>query len=122
MPWNNDLFDEIDETIKFQVKLGNDNEIELVNKETLDAHNKQGDVKIIQSTFYIFILKENILSVCQLIEKNYKLLFDNGAWKLFHKNTVGKLVAITPKIENIMFFNKDASNRLKWFERNVWRL
>jgi hypothetical protein len=69
----------------------------------LDVHTKQGEVRNIQGNFYISILKKNLLSVGQLIEKNYKLLFDNGAWKLYNKHSVRKLLAIAPMIKTKMF-------------------
>ena len=61
MTCNNDLFEEIYETILFPVKLWDDKEIEHVSKETFDAHTKQGEVKNILRHFLVSNLKNNLL-------------------------------------------------------------
>lgn len=94
------LFSQMDEDFKHTVKLGNDKKMEVVGK---------GNVKLIlnnvaytiSGVYYIPELKNNLLSLGQLQEKELTIIIQKGACKIFHEER--GLIAVSKMSSNRMF-------------------
>ena len=94
------LFSQMDEDFKHTVKLGNDKKMEVVGK---------GNVKLmlnnvaytVSGVYYIPELKNNLLSLGQLQEKELTIIIQKGACKIFHEER--GLIAVSKMSSNRMF-------------------
>lgn len=64
---NKELFAHMDETCKTNIKLGNKKSLELAAKDVMEIHD----------IYYTPNLNHALLSVGQLCEKNYRVVFDD---------------------------------------------
>jgi hypothetical protein len=76
MTYNWDLLKELNKTIIFKVIIGNGAQITLEDIEKIAL--KSGlSLKQICSVLYVPKINQNLLSVAQLLEKDYKVLFEH---------------------------------------------
>jgi hypothetical protein len=66
----------MDGSFKSKIKLGDDKTLEVVAKGAMEVHTKES-MKSVKDIYYTPQLKHNLLSVGQLCEKNYKVVFEN---------------------------------------------
>ncbi|GAU32260.1 hypothetical protein TSUD_53880 [Trifolium subterraneum] len=76
------LFD-YDDTFKDSVKLGDDSRMAVVGKGNLKLHI-EGYVQILTNVYYLPGLKNNLLSIGQLQQKNLTIIFKNDTCKVYH--------------------------------------
>ncbi|CAN0881937.1 Retrovirus-related Pol polyprotein from transposon TNT 1-94 [Linum grandiflorum] len=102
MTGNLESFTEIDDTYRSHVKIGDGKRLELEGKGTILVKGKEGNKTLIQEVLYVPELAQNLLSVGQLMMKNYKLLFDNGECEIINKSNNSKVAKI-PMTSNQLF-------------------
>lgn len=94
MSGDRDLFSLMNKDLKHTVKLGNDKKMEVVGKGNvrLILNNV---VYTISDVYYIPELKNNLLSLEQLQEKELTIIIQKGVCKIFHEErglmTVSKM-------------------------------
>ncbi|CAN0883957.1 hypothetical protein LINGRAHAP2_LOCUS14694 [Linum grandiflorum] len=91
MTRNLEPFTEMDDTYRSHVNIGDDKRLEVVGKGTILVKGKEGNKTLIQEVLYVPKLNQNLLSVRQLMMKNYKLLFDNGECEIINKSNNSKV-------------------------------
>ena len=72
---NLEMFSSLDESVKFNVILGNDNEVEVKEKGNIKILTKKGEKKHISNVYFVPSLKHNLFSIGQLVEKGYRVSF-----------------------------------------------
>eukprot|EP01018_Ginkgo_biloba_P020396 Gb_28242 [translate_table: standard] len=120
---NRDLFVKLDESIKIRVKFGDDKEVDVMGKGTLAVKTKQGETTYIHDILHVPELQHNLLSVGQLIAKNYKVVSEDNCCKIFDKSDNYNLVAKASMIGNMMFplrLLPDNSHALKATTDDSW--
>lgn len=95
-------FQNIDESVKLQVKLGNNKEIQIEGKGTVAIKTESGTEKLIHDVYYIPGLAYNLLSVGQLIQKGYLVTFHDNVCEIRREGSDVPLVIIH-MTENRMF-------------------
>lgn len=80
------IFVQIDTTINPKVRMGNGAVAEAKGKGTIAINTKSG-VKYIRDVLLVPDLKENLLSVGQLLEHDYCLVFEDNMCRIFEKKT-----------------------------------
>ena len=85
----------MDDTYKSHVKIGDGKKLEVEGKGTIIVQGKGGNKTLIQEVLYVPELAQNLLSVGQLMLKNYKLLFDNGECEIINKSNNSKVAKIS---------------------------
>ena len=95
MTGDRESFTEMDDTYKSHVKIGDGKKLEVEGKGTIIVQGKGGNKTLIQEVLYVPELAQNLLSVGQLILKNYKLLFDNGECEIINKSNNSKVAKIS---------------------------
>ncbi|CAN0923520.1 hypothetical protein LINGRAHAP2_LOCUS33606 [Linum grandiflorum] len=83
--WKSGVLTEIDDTYRSHVKIGDGKRLEVKGEGTIIIQGKGGNKTLIQEVLYVPKLAQNLLSVRQLMLKNYKLLFDNGECEIIKK-------------------------------------
>lgn len=73
-----DLFFELDESVRFEVKFGNNASIPVMGKGKISISLKDGSQNFISDVFYVPSLQKNLLSMGQLSEKGYDMRIFNG--------------------------------------------
>ena len=76
MTQDKDLFRELRNTNTLTVRIGNDQYITLEGKRTIAISSCSG-TKLISDVLYVFEIDQNLLSVGQLIENDYKVVFED---------------------------------------------
>ncbi|CAL1407138.1 unnamed protein product [Linum trigynum] len=95
-------FTDIDDKYRSQVKLGDGKKLKVQGKGTLVVCTEEGNKTLIRDVLYVPELTLNLLSVGQLMLKNYKLLFDNGVCEIINKAD-NFMVAKVPMTSNRIF-------------------
>ena len=67
MTSNLNLFSSLDDLVKTDVTLGNNVQVTILGKCTVDILMKQGERKYIPDVYHVEVLKHNLLSIGQLI-------------------------------------------------------
>ncbi|KAJ8748318.1 hypothetical protein K2173_001737 [Erythroxylum novogranatense] len=96
------IFQDIDETNKLTVQLGNDKEVKVEGKGTIKILIAQGKYKFLDDVQYVPELGYNLLSVGQLISSGYSLLFDDGKCTIMDKKS-GQVLMHVSMTKNKMF-------------------
>ena len=79
--------------IKSKVTLGDGNVQTVEGKDTIAVKIQNGSQKYIHDVFYVPGLTQNLLSVGQLIQKNYKVIFDDDKCNIIDKRK-GQIISI----------------------------
>lgn len=77
-----ELFRELDKSASSRVKIGNGEFITAEGEGTVAIESPTG-IKIISEVLYILEIDQNLLSVGQLLEKGFKLLFEDSMCLIF---------------------------------------
>jgi hypothetical protein len=103
MTGNKDLLSCIDSSISSDITLGNDSLVKVQGKGTVPILTKQNVKKDINNVYHVPDLKHNLLSVGQLIEHGYKVLFEGASCKIYDKTPSRKLISEIHMTQNRMF-------------------
>ncbi|PKA55296.1 Retrovirus-related Pol polyprotein from transposon TNT 1-94 [Apostasia shenzhenica] len=95
------MFQDLDESQKLQVRLGDDKQVEVEGKGTL-IKTAQGNTKHLDNVFFVPKLAHNLLSVGQLVTSGYSILFDNATCKIKDKESC-QIIADIQMTSNNMF-------------------
>uniref|UniRef100_A0A251SKN6 Putative zinc finger, CCHC-type n=1 Tax=Helianthus annuus TaxID=4232 RepID=A0A251SKN6_HELAN len=92
MTGNRDLFINLDESLKKEVRTGDDKRLDVIGSGEVSVSIK-GRTRKIPNVFYVKGLKHNLLSVGQLINKGYAILFqkDRCIIKDAENEVIGKI-------------------------------
>uniref|UniRef100_A0A251SDS7 Putative zinc finger, CCHC-type n=1 Tax=Helianthus annuus TaxID=4232 RepID=A0A251SDS7_HELAN len=100
MTGNRDLFITLDESIRKEVRTGDDKKLEVLGSGEVMIII-QGRSKRIQNVFYVKGLRHNLLSVGQLIKKGYMVKFQEG--KCIIKDVRNETLGVIRMTNNKMF-------------------
>ena len=81
------IFRYIDETHKLNVRLGDNKQIQVEGKGTIEVKTNQGKVKYLDNVFFVPTLSHNLLSVGQLVNDGYQVIFDDGSYTIRDKKS-----------------------------------
>ncbi|XP_012834035.1 PREDICTED: uncharacterized protein LOC105954897 [Erythranthe guttata] len=73
------IFVEIDTNHYSKIKLGDGSILEARGKGAIDVNKNGGNQKLIKDVLFVPSITQNLLSVGQLMQKGYRLLFDDNA-------------------------------------------
>ncbi|KAA0032274.1 putative gag-pol polyprotein, identical [Cucumis melo var. makuwa] len=95
------VFKELNEGEKLKVELGNGKELQVEGKGTVGIETHHGN-RILTNVQYVPDIGYNLLSVGQLMESGYSILFDDGACLIKNKQT-GRVLAKVKMTQSKMF-------------------
>lgn len=101
MTGNSKLFRSLDRSVRFRVKIGNRQYIEVQGKGTVAIEGNQ-EVKLINDVLFVPNIDHNLLSVGQLVEKGYKVKFE-GKECLINNADSKEVLRIPMKDKSFMF-------------------
>jgi hypothetical protein len=96
-----DLFDYLDETIQGLVTFGDTSKVPFKGKGNIPIKLKNGDYSHITDIYYVPAIKQNLVSIGQLMEKGYTLYMKNCHLTIIDYN--GRLIAYVKMSKNRMF-------------------
>lgn len=100
----------IDYSYKSSMRLGNEKSLEIIGKGDMQVPKKKGTMKV-KDIYYTPYLRQSLLSITQLLEKNYKFVFDDKMCKIYDRNHSVRLITIVHMNANKLFpvnvFEKD---------------
>ncbi|KAG6487034.1 hypothetical protein ZIOFF_055615 [Zingiber officinale] len=101
MTGNHDTFVKLDPNITSQIILGDGSQKSGKGKGDIAVQTKEGQEKLITDVLYVPELSHNLLSVGQLMEKNFSFLFDDGRCQIFDKTN--KVIVTNIEMKNKTF-------------------
>ena len=104
------LLSALDYSYKSSIRLGNKKRLEILGKGEMQVPTRQGTMKV-KNIYYTLDLKQSLLSIGQMREKNYELVFEDKMCKIYDKNHGGRLVTTIQMTKNKLF-------PIKVFEKN----
>lgn len=102
MSGSKDLFNDLDESKKGVVRLGDDKKMQVDGKGTIGIKTVQGDVKLLTDVQFVPNLAHNLLSIGQLMSSGYKIEFDGNLCTVIDKKS-GHSIANVHMTQNRMF-------------------
>lgn len=75
MTGNKDLFSSLDNQVKSKIKLGDDHQVNALGKGIVIRLSKKNEKKNIPNVYYVPSLKHNLMSVGQLSQNGYEVIF-----------------------------------------------
>nr|KYP69004.1 Retrovirus-related Pol polyprotein from transposon TNT 1-94 [Cajanus cajan] len=81
------IFVDIDNSVKVKVRLGNDTMMESQGKRTIMVETKKG-TRFIKDVLLVSNLKENLLSIGQMMKNGYSLHFERDICKIYNSKRV----------------------------------
>ncbi|CAJ2637049.1 unnamed protein product [Trifolium pratense] len=119
MTYDRELFRELDEAVFSKVKIGNGAYIEVKGRGTVAIEGHTG-LKLISEVLYVPEINQNLLSVPQLLEKGYKVLFedkncmikDSEGREVFNVQMKGKSFAL-----DFMSKQQEVNSTTLWHKR-----
>ncbi|KAH9780091.1 hypothetical protein KPL71_007943 [Citrus sinensis] len=124
MTYDRELFTELDATTISKVRIGNGAHIAVKGKRTVAIEGHTG-LKLIYNVLYVLELNQNLFSVTQLLEKGYKVLFEDKNCvikdakdrEVFKVQMKGKSFALDLMKEEQASVHREDSNTLIWHKR-----
>lgn len=110
MSGNQELFSWMNENFKHSVKLGNDKQMEVVGKGNVKLVLNDASYTI-SDVYYVPELKNNLLSLGQLQEKEITIIIQKGTCKIYHDER--GMIAESKMSMNRMFMLIDQSDEKK---------
>ena len=101
MSGRKDWFVNIKPSMKNMVKFANDNTLAAEGVGDVLIMRKDGKRSVISNVLYIPGMKSNLLSIEQLVEKNYKVSIDDKMMRVLDSN--GRLILKDPMSHNRTF-------------------
>lgn len=96
------LFSSLDHSFSSSIKLGDKKTLKVIVKGDMAVPTKRGTMKV-KNIYFASNLKHSLLSVGQMLENNYKLVFEDKMCKIYDKNKGGRLVTIVKMNKNKFF-------------------
>jgi hypothetical protein len=90
---NKDLHSCIDYSISSDITLGNDSLVKVQGKGTVPILTKQNVKKDTNNVYHVLDLKDNLLSVGNIIEHGYKVFFEGASCRIYNKTPSKKLIS-----------------------------
>jgi hypothetical protein len=120
MTGNKELISSIDTSIKSEITLGDDSQVKALGKGIVYVLTKQDQKKDIHDVYYVPNLKHNLISVGQLMEHGYDVLFKGSTCLILDKPPSRKLIAKIQMTKNRMFpLNLRSVNLSQSYAQNV---
>jgi len=103
MTENKNLVANFNQSVKTEVKLGIDKTVEVDGKGVVNISTKQGEPETISDVYYAPSLKHNLISVGQLTQKGYRVIFQNQECAIYDKPPRKQLIAKVQMTRNKLF-------------------
>ena len=87
MTRNKGLFTKLDESIKLKVRFIDDNIIVVERRGKILIQLRNGNHAYILDVLYVPAIKNNLLNLGQLLERNYIMRLEKGALHVFNEST-----------------------------------
>ncbi|KAL4353109.1 hypothetical protein GQ457_06G015700 [Hibiscus cannabinus] len=124
MSYDRGIFKELHQTVVSRVKIGNEAYINVEGKRTVAIEGHTG-LKFISDVLYVPEINQNLLSVAQLLEKGYKVLFEDKKCiikdaknkDVFNIHMKDKSFALDFMQEEQADVHKEESHTMLWHKR-----
>ncbi len=103
MTGNRELFGKLDNSIKTKVNLGNDSKVFVNGKCDVPIFDRSGKRRIVEDVYYVPGLKCNLISVGQLMDKDYEVSFRKKVCTIVDNSPKKQLIARIEMTKNRMY-------------------
>ena len=103
MMGNKELFSSLDDSISFEIKLGDDYKVKALGKGVVTIVSNQDETMDNLNVDYVPTLKHNLISVGKLSENGYEIKFNNPICTILDKPPSKGFIAHVNMTKNRMF-------------------
>jgi hypothetical protein len=103
MTGNKDLFSSFDSTVKNKVKLGDDHLVNVQGMGIVSVLSKNNEKKCIREVYYVQGLKHNLISVGQISQHGYDVVFKGIVCTIYDKPPSNRVIAQIKMTSNRMY-------------------
>lgn len=103
MSGNVEIFSNLYESVKSKVTLGTDRKVPVMGKGRVNVVTKKGEKKYILDVCLVPGLKNNLISIGQLMQKGYNVFFENDVCTILDRTLSKQLIAKFQMTNNRMF-------------------
>jgi hypothetical protein len=97
------LFSILDSFVTSQIKLGDDYQKKFAGNGIIFVLTKKNESKDIHDVYYVHGLRHNLMSVGQMNEHGYKVIFEGSKCTILEKPPSKKIIATIQMTKNRMF-------------------
>ena len=103
MTGNKELFGKLDSSIHTEVKLGNDSKVTVNGEGDVPIFDRSGKRRTVEDVYYVPGLKCNLISVGQLMDKDYEVRFKRKVCTILDNSPKKQLIARIEMTKNRMY-------------------
>ena len=97
------MFSNLDENVKSKVTTGTERKVSVMGKGRVSILTRKGEKKFVPDVYYVPGLKCNLLSIGQLVNKGYNVLFKNDVCTIMDIPPSKRAIAEVHMKKNRMF-------------------
>ena len=101
------MFSALDQSVKSQVTLGTNSKISVMGKGEFKIFTKQGEKKTIADVYYVLGMRCNLLSIRHLVQKGYKVFYDNDVCTIMDIPPSKRCIAEVRMTRKIFYLRKN---------------
>lgn len=98
--WEKDVFFAINYFYQYHIKLGDTKSLEVVAKGKMEVPTRKDKIKV-KDIYYAPPLKYYFTTISQMLEKDYKIIFEDRICKILYKRR--KLLTTIKMLKNRLF-------------------
>ena len=103
MKGNLELFSSLDKSIQTKVTLGTDIQDTMLGKGSIDILIRKGEQRVMNDVYYVSGLKHNLMSIGQLLHKEYRIYKEDNHYVILDKKASNFLIVKIKMTRNRMF-------------------
>lgn len=105
------VFSQLDESSNSQVELGDSKQVKIIGKAVIAVHTQEGEEKHIHGVHYSSNITQNLLSVGQMIQKGYRLVFDDDHYQVINKRMKKTVAVVKMSLNNLFSLNLETLHK-----------
>jgi len=98
-----EFFSSFDNSVQTKVTLGTYIQVIVLGRGSANILTKRGKLKVMPDVYYVYVLKHNLMSTGQLLQKGYRIYMEDNHYVILDKYPRNQLIARIHMTSNTLF-------------------